>query len=57
MDQNHRAEAGANQLNRAAERQTNPTRKAALEGAAGLYEVHRFEKAREVLDLIGYEAP
>jgi hypothetical protein len=57
MDPCHKAEAGANQLNRAAERQTDPTRKAALKGAAGLYEVHRFAKAREVLDLIGYEAP
>jgi len=56
MDPCHKAEAGANQLNRAAERQTDPTRKA-LKGAAGLYEVHRFAKAREVLDLIGYEAP
>jgi hypothetical protein len=57
MDQNHRAEAGANQLNRAAERQTDPTREAALKGAAGLYEAHKFEEAGEVLNLIGYEAP
>jgi hypothetical protein len=57
MDSNHKAEAGANQLNRAAERQIDPTRQAALKGAAGLYEAGQFEKAREVLELIDYEAP
>ncbi|GHO93620.1 hypothetical protein KSF_036680 [Reticulibacter mediterranei] len=57
MDSNHKAEAGANQLYRIAERQIDPTLKAALMGAAGLYEVGQFEKAREILDLIGYAAP
>lgn len=57
MEQKHRAEAGANQLNRAAERQINPTREAALKSAAGLYEAHKFEEAEKILDQIGYEAP
>jgi len=57
MEPQHKAEAGASQLHRAAERQIDPEVKDDLNRAAALYQKGKFDEARAILNAHNYEAP